>query len=382
MDGAAPVLPLSDATAPGDAGTAPDPGDAAAATDAAAPLADGSAPDSGSAVTTFSYHPSWSGVTSASVWGQFGTSTDWTEAFLVLTPDGQGGFTGTATVPFGSIPYILQAVGDADSGDAGKKPTSRYVVDPTRSAVTTCPAASPTYDPTANNPCSVLTVPSAGASVLHHVRGTVTNGSSPAPGWLVQIERNEGSYHHFFADRTTVGADGTFDLTVAEGGYELSVLNPTYLSVDDADQKPDKVKTYRREMTNAFPVTGDVDAIPPSVGYSGYAVMLPRGDAGSLPTTFTFAAAPGGTDLAVYDGASDSIGDPAYTGPGKGGTATFDGQFDKKKAGDAGVTLGARYFWGIEDTLGAVGWANDAGADAGAALQWTGQSLVYAIVWQ
>jgi hypothetical protein len=364
-DGAAPT-PVIDASTPGDAGTSPD---------AAAPTDGGG---TGSA-TTFTYHPSWSGVTSASVWGQFGTSTDWTAAFLVLTPDGQGGFTGSATLPPGSYPYILQATGDAASSDAGAA-LSRYAVDPTNPAITACPAASPTYDATASNPCSVLAVPTTGAAVLHHVRGTVTGAGAPAAGWLVQIERNEGSYHHFFADRTTVGPDGTFDLAVAAGGYQLFVLNPTFLSVPDADQKPEMVKTYRREESTAFTVSGDIDALPPSVDYDGYAAMDPRGDAGVLPTTFSFTSAPLGTHLAVYNGKPDTIGDPWYTAPAVGGTASFDGMFNTKQAGDAGFVHGARYFWGTDDTLGIDGHSRDAGDDSGA-LQWTGQTLVYPVVW-
>jgi hypothetical protein len=330
----------------------------------------------------FSYHPSWAGVSMVTVWGQFGNANDWKAPFLTLNSDGSGTFSGSADLPPGTYPYILQATGDADGPDGGAA-TKRYVVDPTSAGLTACPAASPTYQAGVMNPCSQLTVPSSGAAPLHHVAGTITNAGHPAAGWIVQIERSESPYHHFFADRTTTGADGTFDLPVAPGGYQLFVENPAFLSGTDAELRPGELATYRRELSNAFTVAGDVTTTPPSVAYTTYGQMGPRGDAGALPTTFLFRVPPLGTKLAVYSGKTATIGDPWFTSDlvVDGGSAVFDGGFDTPQAGDAGAPgAGDRYFWGVEDQLGLDGTTHGSGPDAG--LQWTGQSMVFAISWQ
>ena len=371
-----------------DGGALPSPGlDASLQGDALGPQDAGATSDGGGGTdagdgggaVSFSYHPSWSGVTAVTVWGQFGTTSDWTAPFLTLASDGLGTFTGTAALPPGSYPYLLQTTGDAEGPDGGAT-LKRYVFDPTSAGIAACPAAAPTYQAGVQNPCALLTVPSAGAATLHHVTGTVTSAGAPVSGWLVQIERNESPYHHYFADRATTGADGTFDLPVAPGGYQLFVENPAFLSATDADLKPGQLATYRRELSNAFTVAGNVTTTPPSVAYSSYGAMSPRGDAGALPTTFAFAAPPLGTRLAVYNGKTASVGDPWFTsGLVDGGSAVFDGGFDTAQAGDAGfVTRGDRYFWGVEDQLGVDGQSRG-GADAG--LQWTGQSLVFAVSW-
>ncbi len=355
---------------------APATGDAATGTDGGTGLTDGGGN------VAFSYHPSWAGVTLVTVWGQFGSANDWQAPFLTLSSEGDGTFSGGADLPPGTYPYILQTTGDADGPDGGAA-TKRYVVDPTSAGLTACPAAAPTYQAGVMNPCSQLTVPSTGAAPLHHVTGAVTNAGTPVAGWIVQIERNESPYHHFFADRTTTGADGTFDLPVAPGGYQLFVENPAFLSGTDAELHPGELATYRRESSAAFAVARDMATTPPSVAYPAYGAMEPRSDAGVLPTTFTFTVPPLGTRLAVYSGKAASVGDPWFTSDlvVDGGSAVFDGSFDTPQAGDAGApSAGDRYFWGVEDQLGLDGKTRGGGPDGG--LQWTGQTMVFPVFWQ
>src|SRR5260221_4840945 len=185
--------------------------------------------DNGIAVV-FNYTPAWDGVVSVDVLGAFGKSDDWTTPLVSLTSIG-GVWSGTATLPAGTYPYVLHVIGDAA---AGAKATTydRYAIDPTATAYIACPMASPTYG-VEMNPCSQISVPYV-ASAMSLVTGRAVVDGSPGAGFIVLIERQESDTHHFFANRSTTGSDGTYDFAVAAGSYRIQVLHPDYLDKTDA----------------------------------------------------------------------------------------------------------------------------------------------------
>ncbi len=372
--GALVAAACSDSSAPS-IGATDDAGVDVVTTPEAAPPNEAGTPDaspSPSGPVTFSYRPSWKGVKTVEVVGAFGTATDWKSAFLTLADDGSGTFTGTApALASGHYTYLFRVTGDEAAAAKADK-LARYAIDPRDPAFVACPAASPTFSAHNSNPCSDLTVPQLVASPLLHVRGVVHSGGAPIAGYLIEIEREEPSSHHMFADRTTAGADGTFDLPVATGSYRLQVLHPTFYAMNDAQRtSPETFAAVRRTISSATPVTADVTLNPAEVAYEGYAAMTPRG-ATTLPTTFTFAVPAGTKARAAVYGPTPEIGDPWWVGPL--GTATsdvFDGGFDTKQASDAGLKADAGYFWGTEQQ-----YATPAGG-----VTWTAQSMVFPVQW-
>jgi len=332
-------------------------------------------PDSGGpGAVTFAYAPQWSGVTAVTVWGGFGQSTDWTAPFLTLTNDGSGRFVGQATLPAGQYLYVFQVTGDDDAGN--KSATyKRFAIDPADSDYAPCPSQSPTYDANAPNPCSELTLPQAAPPALAHVSGLVVSDGAPIAGYLVQLDREEKSSHHFFVNRVTTAADGKFDLLAAPGSYRIQVLHPTYLTETDEQRDPIALAALRRDVSSSFAVaSGTVDVPSAEVAFHGYGSFAPV-DAGTLPTTFGWGSSSIPSRLDVYgtgnDGGAPSIGDPWYASAlGTSGSAVFDGGFDTPQATQTSVALGERYFWGIEENV-----KTDAG------VTWTAQSMVFDISW-
>jgi hypothetical protein len=361
-----------DASAADDGGATSDGGGDAGAND-------GSASDSASGPpqsVTFTYTPQWQGVKSVSVIGGFGQANDWsaTQPFVALASDGHGGFTGTAMLAPGSYLYVLKVTGDAAS--ATPDTFVRYAFDPTSAAFEPCPAQSPTFDKNAPNPCSKVAVPqSATPAAAFHVKGVVKQDGQPIAGYLVEIERNENGSHHFFANRTTTAADGSFDLVATNGTWRMQILHPTYLAKTDAERDPIALAALRRAISSDITLSADVMVNGPDVAYHDYASYSPRGDAGALPTVFAFATGPT-TRLTVYgtgaNGASNEIGDPWYNAAAMDGGAAFDGGFNTKQAMDPAVKSGERYFWGTESATAKI--------DGG--VQWTGQTMVFAVTWQ
>ncbi len=331
--------------------------------------------DAGDTVTTFSYTPGWSGVQSVVVLGAFGLDTDWTEPRVTLN-EVDGVFSGTATLPPGTYTYVYQIVGDNDAGTKAMT-YSRFAIDPTQAAFTPCPAAAPNYDPNASNPCAQITVPQTAPTVFH-VTGSVTVNGTAAAGYLVVLERDEASSHHFFANRMTTQSDGSFDLeAAATGSFRIQVQNPQYESATDADLDPVTLNILKREISSSFVVSADVTLSAAEQAFAGYANFAPVTTGGTLPTTFSFSNHKNTTThFDVYGtahaGAGDNIGDPWYNAAGTGGSASFDGTFNTQKAMETAVATGERYFWGIEETHK----ADDNG------LVWTGQTLVFPITWQ
>ena len=322
---------------------------------------------------TFSYRPSWKGVKSVEVIGAFGqgVDNDWKKPFVTLAADGTGAFVGKTSLAAGHYLYLFQVTGDAD-GPAGAKgdKLARYAIDPTLSAFVVCPEGSPTAKGEAANPCSDLTVPQAAPAPLFHARGVVQSGGAPIAGYLVEIERQEPSSHHMFADRVTTGANGTFDLAVAAGTYRFQVLHPTFYAMTDAQRtSPETLGAVRRTLSSGVLISADAEINAAEVAFDAYAAMTPRG-ASALPTTFAFTVPAGSKARAALYGTGPEIGDPWWTAPF--GTATsdvFDGGFNTSKAPDGGLKPDASYAWGTEQQ-----YAAPAGG-----VSWTAQSMVFPV---
>jgi hypothetical protein len=341
----------------------------------AAPLPDASTSETSTPPTTvtFSYRPSWKGVATVEVLGAFGTATDWTQAFATLVNDGTGTFKAVSpALASGHYLYIFRVTGD-EAGPAGKTDKLvRYAIDPSLSAFAACPMASPTFAKDAPNPCSDLAVPQTAAAPTFHQKGVVQSAGVPIGGYLVEIERNETSSHHQFADRTTTAADGTFDLSVAAGTYRFQVLHPTYYAMTDAQRtSPETLAAVRRTISSSAVVSTDRVFNAAEVAFDSYAAMTPRGDT-TLPTTFTFAVPAGTKARAAVYGPGPEIGDPWWTAPfGLGTTDDFDGGFNTDKAPEAGLKPDASYSWGTEETYAMP-------ADGGG-VSWTAQSMVFPV---
>ena len=58
---------------------------------------------------------------------------------------------------------------------------------------------------------------------------------------MVVLEREEPKSHHYFANRVTVGKDGSFDVLGSAGSYRLQVQYPTLLSATDLDRDPSQL---------------------------------------------------------------------------------------------------------------------------------------------
>ena len=340
--------------------------------------ATGDAPATTSSVT-FAYHPSWSGVTKVSVVGGFGQASDWskTASFVDLQNDGSGTWKATATLPAGQYAYVFRVTGDVaaslDGGGNAATNASRYAVDPANPSVAPCPMASPTYDAKNPNPCSEATVPQPAAAALHHVTGKVTSDGAGAAGYIVVVEREEPQQHHFFADRATTGADGRFDLEVADGQWRLQVQHPTFLAENDTERSPLAEGALLRTISSSFPVHADVTVDVPDMAYHAYPSFQPQSGTATLPTTFQYTVRSSPARLSVYGG-PNRIGDPFFASPfADAGTYDYDGAFNTAQAPPdaAGVALGTKYFWGLEERA--------AGGAAGPT--WTNQTMVFPITW-
>ncbi len=336
-------------------------------------------PDAAASMVTFSYTPGWDGVQSVEVIGGFGLATDWTAPLVTLAPSG-GTFTGTAMLPSGSYLYVFHVVGDAAAG-AKATTLSRYAIDPAATVFAACPMQSPTFSASEPNPCGQITVPAGAPPAMYHVRGTVVASGAPAAGYLVVLERDEASSHHFFADRVTTGADGAFDLTAAAGQYRVQVQHPEFESRTDAQLAPAALGIVRRSISTPFALTADTTLPAAEVAFADYAKFAPVTTAppptATAPTAFAFGTTGGlATRLDVYGtamaGKGNEIGDPWFaSAPTATGAASFDGTFNTQQKGEPAVVTGERYFWGVEQAVPKVG-----------GVGWTRQSLVFPLTWQ
>jgi hypothetical protein len=321
-------------------------------------------PDDGLQTVTFSYTPGWEGVVSVDVIGGFGQSNDWTSPLVSLTQAGST-FSGTYQLPAGQYLYLFHVTGDSAAGNQAAT-YDRYALDPTQSAFVVCPPDSPTYgkDP---NPCSQLTVPVGGSPTLYNITGRVLVSGTPTGGFLVVLERNEPSSHHFFVNRTTSADDGTYTVPAAAGTYHVQIEHPQLESKNDSQLDPAKLGIARKDTSDAFALSGDqtIGDVDMAFDYSAFA---PTTGTPTLPTTFTFGSG-SKTTLEIY-GPGNEIADPWYNGTSTtGGTSSFDGTFNTPKAQTPMVLVGTQYMWGIE------------AAQTISHLKFTVQSLVYPITW-
>jgi len=371
---ASPTTPTPDAAA--DVSTTGD--DSGSSTDSATATDTGTPVDGGVPVAvTFAYTPQWPGVKTVEVVGGFGQSTDWskTASLLTLTQAGST-YSGSAMLPPGVYQYLFRVTGDASAVPAATY--QRYAVDPLDTAFAACPMASPTYSKIDVNPCSQITVTAAGGPMPGtpvHVTGSVAVAGSAAKDWMVVIEREEPKSHHYFANRVTVGADGSFDLVASAGSYRLQVQYPTLLSVTDLARDPSTAAALRRAISASFLLGTAALTVPtPDLAFTSYGLFAPSGNAGSLPTSFTFET--GEARLDVYggpgDGGVETIGDPWFTSDvTTDGGAVFGGTFNTAQATQDAAVPGTRYMWGTEQAFG-----------ADASVAWTNQSMVLPITWQ
>jgi hypothetical protein len=317
----------------------------------------------------FTYAPDWKGVVSVDVIGGFGQSTDWTAPLVSLTDNGDGTFGGTAMVPPGTYPYLFHVTGDDGAAGSAQATLARYSLDQAVTEWEKCPAG-PTVgnDP---NPCSLVTVPQGTPETTSHISGSVTLSGSGAPKYLVVLERMEPSSHHFFVNRVTTTANGSYAFDVATGGnYRVQIQNPVYESKKDSQIDPDTTDTIRRLVSSAFSAAADIVVSAGDVTPPDYATFEPRTTA-TMPTNFTF---PSGVSAKVdVYGSGAEIGDPWFAGSDvTTGTTTYTGNFNQPAAGsNTEVTAGVTYSWGIEINV-------PAGANN---VSWIDQSLVYPIAW-
>jgi len=249
----------------------------------------------GASTVTFSYTPAWSGVTSVTVIGKFGKSTDWDpkNPFLKLTKDAKGTWSGSAELPAGTYPYLFQAIGD-DAADPSKPPPAQFVVDPLVTGTVACPAESPTYITAAPNPCSQRTLPETGAAPpVYHVKGVVRYDKKPVAGYFVELNRFEDGQHHFFENQMVTGADGAFDLATTTAKIRVQVVHPTFETKNDAERDPIALAAFRIMTSASFPVSADVDLATVDTSYHEYEKLAPTGAAPALPTTFHLSLVPG-----------------------------------------------------------------------------------------
>ena len=329
--------------------------DGAAIPDAPAPVA-----------VAFTYTPDWLGVQSVDVIGAFGSSTDWTSSLASLVQGSDGTWTGSAMLAPGTYPYLFHVVGDVAAGSDAAT-FSRYSLDGTVSEFAACPGG-PTMAANPMNPCSLVTVPQGAAEPAFTVHGAVVLNATAASKYLVVLERDEASSHHFFVNRRATGSGGMYTFSVPAGMYRVMILHGDFYAVDDAHIVPQTANTIRRDLSDAFAVGSDVIVSPADVTPPNYATFEPRTTA-TLPTTFTFPSGPA-TKLDVY-GSGAEVGDPwfASTPATAAGSASFDGTFTTMAAGSAHIDPAVTYSWGIE-------WAA-----GGSDIKWTAQSLVYPIAW-
>ena len=297
---------------------------------------------------TFRYAPQWSGVTAVTVVGGFGQATDWTQPLLTLTSDASGVFTGSTQLPAGQYPYVFHVTGDAAA--ANPATYARYAIDPANTLYIACPMASPTFSMNAPNPCSLLDT-SATAGTTYHVRGSATVDGNPASGWIALVERDETSSHHFFANRASIGADGSYDLVVAPGQYRVQIQHPTFISQTDEQRNPLTLLALRRALSASFAVSADHMLPAVEVAYHGYAQMMPQSGMGTLPVTFAFSMPQGDmARAAVYGGSATNfreIGDPWFASMyGSATSVSWNGTFNTQQANQTTAMTGQKYYWG------------------------------------
>jgi hypothetical protein len=322
---------------------------------------------------TFTYEPGWAGVSGIDVVGGFGKAGDWKSAspLVGLKDDGTGKWSATVDLPEGKYLYVYRIKGDS----AGPDTFVRYSLDPTVTVASACPPESPTFSNTSTNPCATITSPQPAAAPVHHITGKVVYGGVPAAGYPVVLDSDETDFGPYFENRTTSAADGTFDLTTANGMFRIQVQHPTYLTLNDAERDPYTLKAFRRTVSSSFFVGNPVALLDAEMEYADYDKMLPTATA-SLPTTFeiTIAAGHDTARVAVYGGTDPMtplVGNAWFQSDNLAATSVpFDGTFNQPSAVGAAVIPGDQYYWGTYQYR-----------TAGVGKTWRGQTMVLPITW-
>jgi hypothetical protein len=330
------------------------------------------APAGGSGKVSFCFRAQWAGVTSVDVIGGFGQSGDWSAAFLTLTNDGTGTFSGTTSLVDGSYSYLFRVVGSTDHIFTN----TAYLLDQEATQFAHLPAAAPIQR---SGP--IVTVPqSTTLPTLHHMRGKVVYNGEPQPCFTVwadvgELYKDGGSVlsEQSTANYMESGPDGTFDFPIASGPVMAVVRYPFMLSGLDAGYPSDPSQIaaigYGRTGTNL--ATSDVTLDPIEVSYPAgdYAKMVPTGGTASLPVTFDYSVVPASVSASVaVIGTNIAGNDPLYWSAfGTSTSLTWDGGF-----GMGSATLGTKYWWGT--------WQKRTLSDAG--TDWSEESLLYPITFQ
>jgi hypothetical protein len=323
-----------------------------------------------SGMATFCYRPQWSGVTAVEVYGGFGQATDWTDAFLTLTNDGSGTFTGTTALADGTYPYVFKAQGTADN----LVPQNHPFLDQYNTAFVPAPAGAPDQ-----RSVSSLTVPQPASPAVVHITGKVVWNGAPQSCYSIDLEAGEnlmGSMvisEHDTANYAESANDGTFDFPVAVGAqqYGITIRFPFLLSgATAAYPDPSTTPSVGTIRTTITP-TADLALDRANIAYaeSAYAAMSPTGGTATLPVTFTFTVTAGANDAwAAVIGTDIAGNDPAYTSTAGTATSTvWNGAFN----GSSGnVVLGTKYYWGAWERTNPL---EDGGTT------WTAESLLFPI---
>jgi hypothetical protein len=343
-----------------------------------APLAPSPCPPiAGAGKVSFCYRAQFAGITTVDVFGTFGQANDWTAPFLTLTNDGTGTFTGSAAIADGSYPYMFRVQGGAD----GYVLKNQYLLDQNNASFVNTPPGSPNYSATSTVPraCSVVTVPQVAAGTSYKLQGQVVYGGKPQSCYTVKLEVGElvvgnvAKREHNTANITETGADGSFEFDVAGGLTDVSVTFPFGLVETDGGY-PDP-QTYRSAAFASpamLTVAADTTIDPVDVAYRDYDLMMPVGEAGTLPVTFTYTVIAGAYTAGFAADKTNIAGnDPGFLSPLSAMTTyTWDGAF----GGSTGMAMpGTVYYWG---TFQKQGLASDAGS------AWTVESMLLPITFQ
>ncbi len=303
---------------------------------------------------TFCYRPQWPGVTAVDVRGGFGSADDWTTPLASLADQGDGTWAVTVSLTGGPYPYVFHVEGSTDgvipSGGA-------FVLDQTNPSFVPAPPQAPN-----DRSVSELTLPQVPATI-YHLHGSVALNAMPQPCFVASIGIGEllkpgGGVlsEHGVANFVEIGADGTFDVPLANGPALVNVTYPFGLT--SAYPDPLTTPSIGNARTSTTIADADVTLEATDVTYAtaAYQAMSPvSGTSQSPPIAFSWSPIAGASGSYMSITATDIAGnDPAYTSGASGSatTATWDGKFNNGVAAGSGT-----YYWATWQQRGI--WADE-----------------------
>jgi hypothetical protein len=320
---------------------------------------------------SFCFRPRWAGATKVEVYlSKTGQQSDWSSPFTTLTSDSSGMFSGSASLPNGSYPYVFRVYGSAD----GLVKDGIYLEDP----------ENPNFQkylpggPTGTRSLSVITIPQSTTPFpTYQVTGELTYQGAPQPCYSVDLEIGElddgGTVlsEHGTGNYTETQSDGTYSFTVANGPIGITIRYPFGLS--GSYPNPLTTPSLGTTRTNTAVAGADLAMPTADIAYplADYAAMMPApGATSALPVTFQFTLIPGASLAKVSVTSTNVAGDdPSFWSAASSATSvTWDGGFGGGDAGK-GAEAGTTYYWGT--------WPWPA-ADA-AAPAWVSESLLFPI---